>query len=241
MTPPDVLIAAARSDPSLAVLEGFHALKHAVRFGATIELAVTANVRAVVALCSELAPDVSESLISLLREIDEPSFARCAPRPPATGVVTVAVRPAVDIPAALGSAGTAVLLEDPRHHGNVGAVIRAAAALGAAAVLTTGDLDVWHAAALRGSAGLHYALPVATVKGIPDTTRPIVAFHPEGDSLSRGIPANALLCLGSERSGLSKAVLSRADYTVAIPMREGVSSLNLATAAAIALFAATTD
>ena len=52
------------------------------------------------------------------------------------------------------------------------------------------------------------------------------------------LPAGAVLAFGSERSGLDAALLARADAPLAIPMRPGVSSLNLATAVAITLYAA---
>jgi TrmH family RNA methyltransferase len=129
-----------------------------------------------------------------------------------------------------------VLLEDPRHLGNVGAVVRVAAAAGAAGVLTTGTRDPWDPAALRGSAGLHYALPVGRVDG-PPADRPLAAFDPEGEPLA-ALPAGAVLAFGTERHGLSAALRARADVRVAIPMRAGVSSLNLATAVAVALYAA---
>ena len=51
------------------------------------------------------------------------------------------------------------------------------------------------------------------------------------------VPARAVLAFGTERHGLSGELLERADGRIAIPMREGVSSLNLATSVAIALFA----
>jgi TrmH family RNA methyltransferase len=129
-----------------------------------------------------------------------------------------------------------VLLEDPRHLGNVGAVVRVAAAAGAAGVLTTGGRDPWDPAALRGSAGLHYALPVGRVDG-PPADRPLAALDPEGEPLA-ALPAGAVLAFGTERHGLSAALRARADVRVAIPMRPGVSSLNLATAAAVALYTA---
>jgi TrmH family RNA methyltransferase len=128
-----------------------------------------------------------------------------------------------------------VLLEDPRHLGNVGAVVRVAAAASAAAVLTTGARDPWEPAALRGSAGLHFALPVGRVDA-PPRDRPLVALDPEGGPLA-DLPADAVLAFGTERHGLSAALLERADARATIPMRPGVSSLNLATAVAVALYA----
>jgi TrmH family RNA methyltransferase len=149
-----------------------------------------------------------------------------------TGVLAVARRPAPRAP----GPGRVVLLEDPRHLGNVGAVVRVAAAAGAAAVLTTGTRDPWEPAALRGSAGLHFALPVARVEAPPDD-RPLVAVDPGGDPLGGALPADAVLAFGTERHGLSAALRARAEARVGIPMRSGVSSLNLATAVAVVLYA----
>jgi TrmH family RNA methyltransferase len=131
-----------------------------------------------------------------------------------------------------------VLLESPGDLGNVGAVVRVAAAAGAAGVLATGRHDPWHPAALRGSAGLHFALPVLQVEALPPTPRPLVALHPEGEPLGRmPLPDDAVLAFGTERDGLSRELLARAKRKLAIPMASGVSSLNLATAVAVTLYA----
>ena len=72
----------------------------------------------------------------------------------------------------------------------------------------------------------------------PRSERPLVAVDPDGDVLRvADLPPRAILAFGSERSGLSDALLARADARVRIPMRDGVSSLNLATSVAAVLFA----
>jgi TrmH family RNA methyltransferase len=228
---------AARRDPALAVLEGFHALKHALRFGAEVVEAVTPQPDALSRLAADLAPDVAAAIDEVAAEVPPDRFARLAPHPPPTPVVAIAVRPTVDAGAALRRPGRAVLLDHPNHLGNVGAVIRVAAAAGAAAVLTIGDRDPWHPAALRGSAGLHFAVPVAAVTAVPETDRPLAALDPGGERLAPGVLADtALLMAGSERHGLSARLLAAAATRVAIPMQPGVSSLNLATAVAVALY-----
>ena len=63
-----------------------------------------------------------------------------------------------------------VLLEDPRDLGNMGACVRVAAAADIAGVLSTGSHDPWHPDALRGAAGLHFALPVARLDGLEQST-----------------------------------------------------------------------
>jgi TrmH family RNA methyltransferase len=222
----DRLLAAARTDPGLVSLEGFHALKHARRFGADVLAAVTADPERLARLAAELAPELDVGTVATV------PAAALGPRPHPTRVLAVARRPPFD-PAALGP-GRVVLLENPRHLGNVGAVVRVAAAAGAAGVLTTGERDPWDPAALRGSAGLHFALPVGRVSA-PPADRPLVALDPAGEPLG-ALPDDAVLAFGSERHGLGGGLLARADLRVAIPMRHGVSSLNLATAVAIALY-----
>ncbi|MFD5819145.1 TrmH family RNA methyltransferase [Streptomyces sp. NPDC059618] len=228
------------SDDSV-LLDGFHALKHAVRFGASVRLAVTTDRGAALALADELAPDVRAALDGLLTEVPEPVFATLVPRPHPTSVAALAVRPsrAANLEALARAPRTApvVVLDDPRNLGNAGAVIRLAAGFGATGVVTTGTLDPWHPTVVRGGAGLHFATAVErlTVDGLPGG--PVFALDPEGEDI-RGtrLPDDALLAFGSERSGLSAELRSRADHLVSLPMRPQVSSYNLATSVAMTLF-----
>ncbi len=154
-------------------------------------------------------------------------------------VVAVARRPALPDPdTVLAGPGHVVLLEDPRHLGNLGAAVRVAAAAGAAAVMTTGRQNPWHPDALRGSAGLHFALPVYHLRAIRTGERELVALDPDGDPLTpTDFPRAAVLAFGTERDGLSDELLLRAQRRVALPMAPGVSSLNLATSVAATLYA----
>jgi RNA methyltransferase, TrmH family len=233
----------ARRDPELAVLEGFHPLKHALRFGAEILEVLTADADALARLAQELAPAERERMLTLAREIDPAVFDRLAPLAPSTGVMALAARPSVDPGAVLADTRPApvVLLEDPRDLGNMGACVRVAAAADAAGVLCTGTHDPWHPDALRGAAGLHFAVAVARVQLAHELSaldRPLLAVDPEGEPIEPAeLPPRALLAFGTERHGLSRELLSRADARVGIPMRDGVSSLNLATSVAAVLYA----
>ncbi|MCW2969136.1 MAG: hypothetical protein JWO23_263 [Solirubrobacterales bacterium] len=232
----------ARRDPSLAVLEGFHAFKHAVRFGATVLEAVTPDAAELARLSRQLAPDLADRIAAIAREIDPEVFLQLAPLAPSTGVMALAERRLVDPAAVLADQRPApvVVLEDPRDLGNMGACVRVAAAADAAAVLTTGGHDPWHPDALRGAAGLHYALPVARLQDVADLSgldRPLIAVDPDGEPLDpAALDPRAVLAFGSERRGLSDELAARADACVSIPMREGVSSLNLATSVAAVLY-----
>jgi TrmH family RNA methyltransferase len=230
----------ARRDPELTVVEGFHALKHALRFGAELVEAVATDPPALEAMAAELARDLEGRLAGQVEPVDKETLSDLVPLVPHTGVAAIARRPRVDPAATLADPAPqpAVLLEDPRNMGNIGACIRVAAAAGAAGVFTTGENDPWHPDAVRGAAGLQFALPVAKVDSLPVTDRPLLAIDPEGEVLApERLPARAILAFGTERHGLSGEVFERADARVSIPMREGVSSLNLATSVAIVLFA----
>ncbi len=248
----------ARRDSSLAVLEGFHPLKHAHRFGGTILETVTVDAAELARLTRSLAPDLAGVLEKGATVTPPRVFQRLAPVPPATGVIAIAQRPdqrpEVALPALLRRPGPApvVLLENPRRHGNIGAAIRVAAAVGAVGLVASGEHDPWHPAALVGAAGLHFALPVVwagklrfgkeaeskSEGGVFRGGRSLVAVDPAGEALRPGlIPDRALLAFGSEREGISPGLLAAADGHIALPMQPGVSSLNLATAVAAVLYA----
>jgi TrmH family RNA methyltransferase len=225
-------VSRARRTPEFVVLEGFHAIKHAIRFGGDIVGAWTADPDGVADLVQRLAPDVHIPV----EVVDLEALKRVVPR---GQIVAVARRPVQPDPdAVLAGPGQVVLLEDPRHLGNLGAVIRVAAAAGAGGVMTTGRQNPWHPDAVRGSAGLHFGLPVHHIHAMRTGDRELVALDPAGEPLAPAeIPAAAVLAFGAERSGLSDQLLARADRRVGLPMSAGVSSLNLATAVAATLYA----
>ncbi|MEO5510540.1 MAG: TrmH family RNA methyltransferase [Longimicrobiales bacterium] len=233
----------ARRDRDLVVLEGLHAIKHALRFGAVIDDMVTSSPHALNRLAGDLAPDLAAEF-GRARDIGD-AFNGLTTVPTRTPVIAIAKRPQFDVQTVFTAAGSGpiVVLDRPRHPGNIGAAIRVAAARGAAGLFTTGDSDPWHAAAVRGGAGLQFALPVGTISHLPATERQIVAVHPDGTELDpsgyghapSALPGPVFL-FGSERDGLSDEMLAAASRIVRIPMREGVSSLNLATAVAVILY-----
>ncbi|MCK1821405.1 TrmH family RNA methyltransferase [Streptomyces sp. XM83C] len=226
---------------SAVLLDGFHALKHALRFGAEVPVAVAVDRGAALALAGELAPDVRGPLEALLTEVPQAVYAALVPRPHPTGVAALAVRPsreaALERLRRLPRTAPVVVLDQPRNLGNAGAVIRLAAGFGATGVVTTGTLDPWHPTVVRGGAGLHFATAVERldVAGLPPG--PVFALDPEGEDI-RGVelPDDALLAFGSERSGLTAELRARADHLLALPMRPQVSSYNLATSVAMTLY-----
>ncbi|MFI8188524.1 TrmH family RNA methyltransferase [Streptomyces sp. NPDC085946] len=238
---PEPVTAWHRLAAGCVLLDGFHALKHAVRFGAVIPVAVTADRAAALALADELAPDVRGALEALLTEVPQAAYASLVPRPHPTAVAALAVRPsrADNLEKLAHGPRTApvVVLDNPRNLGNAGAVIRLAAGFGATGVVTTGTLDPWHPTVVRGGAGLHFATAVERLAVGELPSGPVFALDPEGEDI-RGLelPDEALLAFGSERSGLSADLRARADHLVSLPMRPQVSSYNLATSVAMTLY-----
>jgi TrmH family RNA methyltransferase len=217
-----------------------HAVKHAIRFGADLSALVGTDAEELERLAELLAPDLREHLAADLQIVSADTFAQLAPQAPRTGLMAIAMRPRVDLQALLRDPAPRpiVLLEDPRNLANMGACVRVAAAADVAGLLTLGTQDPWQPDALRAAAGLHYALPVARLDEASFGDRPLVAVDPEGDAfVPERMPSRAVLAFGSERYGISDRLWCRAVESVSIPMRAGVSSLNLATAVAAILFA----
>lgn len=165
------------------------------------------------------------------------------------GALASAERPASppDAGTVLADARTTLVLvlEAVSDHENLGALFRNAAAFGAGAVLLgerTGD--PLYRRSLRVSMGHVLRVPFARLHDIGQLRRAgfhVVALTPKHDAeslttfASTGNRRTALL-LGAEGPGLSDAWLDAADSRVRIPMASGVDSLNVAVAAAVALY-----
>lgn len=135
-----------------------------------------------------------------------------------------------------------LLLEDLQDPGNLGSVLRSAAAAGVDAVwLSKGCADAWSPKTLRGGQGAHFALPIvervelaAVAAGYSGRTL-AACLHGEPlyDLDLRGPTA---FIIGNEGAGLSPALLEAASLRYTVPMPGRVESLNAAAAAAISLF-----
>ncbi|MBB1261987.1 TrmH family RNA methyltransferase [Streptomyces alkaliterrae] len=223
------------------LLDGFHAVKHALRFGATPQALLVTDRAATRALAAELAPDLVDLLDALAEEVPAETLRGLLPRAHPTGVAALAHRRprAANLATlrALPRPAPVVLLEDPRNLGNVGAVVRLAAGMGATGVVTTGTADPWHPNAVRGGAGLHYATAVERVTLDEPPPGPLYVLDPEGEDLRDvRLPDDAVLAFGTERHGVSAGLRARADRLLALPMRPQVSSYNLATSVAMTLY-----
>ena len=119
--------------------------------------------------------------------------------------------------------------------GNVGSVVRSAAALAGGSVALGPDCaDPFGPRAVRASMGAVFTEPLVRA-GVAETPEPRVALVAHGGEPLDRLAGAATLCLGAERDGLPEEVLDRCDAQVTIPLRPGAESLNVAAAAAIAL------
>jgi len=139
--------------------------------------------------------------------------------------------------------GAAVFLEGVQDAGNVGTIIRTAAAFGAGqVVLDRQCADPWSPKVLRAGQGGHFALGVRQVDDLPDAIRrfggPVLCTVARGGRPLSDMALGGALgwAFGAEGAGLSPAVLGLAAEKVSIPMRPCAESLNVAAAAAICLY-----
>jgi TrmH family RNA methyltransferase len=125
--------------------------------------------------------------------------------------------------------------------GNVGTMIRTAAAFGWDFGFTTGTADPWSPKVLRSAAGGHFTLSVARVGSVADlegwglTTAAAVVTG--GDDPVTLAPGRYALLVGAEAAGLPREVIVSASVRVTVPMPGRTESLNAAVAAAILTYA----
>ncbi len=162
------------------------------------------------------------------------------------GVVGVAASIDVPLERALAGARLVVVLHEVRDPGNVGTIVRSADAAGADAVLLTGDaVDVHNGKVVRASAGSVFHLPIAVApldEALSSLRRGGLTVLATTGSADRTIDETDLTrptawLLGNEAHGLPAAVLAAADEAVRIPIHGRAESLNVASAAAVCLYA----
>lgn len=166
-------------------------------------------------------------------------FAQLSPVATPTGILALAATPQLPCP---GHPVFCLLLEDIQSPGNLGSILRSAAAAGVDAVyLSAGCADAWSPKTLRGGQGAHFVVPI--IEGA-DLLRVAAAFDGRtlatdlsGASLySMDLTTSVAFMIGNEGAGLSPGLLESASQRVRIPMPGRVESLNAAAAAAICLF-----
>ena len=173
--------------------------------------------------------------------VPEPLLAWASPVEQPQGILFTCAMPEVSVPARLTGGRYAVLdgLQDP---GNVGAVVRTAAAFSFDGVFLTGNCaDLWNPKTVRATMGAVFRLPVwnAAYDQVK-TCLSEAGLSLYGAALGKGCVSlekadlsRAAVAIGSEGSGLSGSLLALCDGRVQIPMDTRCESLNAAVAAGI--------
>jgi RNA methyltransferase, TrmH family len=162
------------------------------------------------------------------------------------GVVATVKRSSIETP--VPATGLVLALETIQDPGNLGTIIRTAAAAGASGLWISGDsVDLDNPKVLRASAGQWFRLAMAVSE---DLTATVQQSQAQGMQVIATLPSAtltywevdwrqpSLILLGNEGAGLSPALAAMADQQVKIPLSPGVESLNVAIAAALMLYEA---
>jgi TrmH family RNA methyltransferase len=235
------------------LLDGEHLVQEALSCDIRVEIAAFSDRHLANALSplARIAKDVkkrggrvvtvSEQVLAAISPVQQPSgvVAIARARPADVRVVMATI---TDLPLVLVLAG----LQDP---GNVGAIVRAAAAFGASGVVAIeGSANPFGWKALRGAMGGTFRLPVAargTLSEVLDSATELgvrlVAAVPRGGTPlpQLDLRAPTAIVLGGEGAGVPQATMAAVHETVTIPMQPPVESLNVAIAAALILYEAT--
>lgn len=183
-----------------------------------------------------------ESLVTL--KTDE--FERISTRDNPVGIAAIVRWAPIDISDLREGADALYLIaDDVRDPGNLGTLIRAADAAGAAAVIVRGGTDPGHPNALRAALGTTFQLPIATA----ESTERVLHWAGERGITTAATSARgevsvweieptfpAAVFVGNEGTGLPEDVVQRCDLSVRIPMFGTATSLNVSVAAGILLY-----
>ncbi|MCC7486862.1 MAG: RNA methyltransferase [Burkholderiales bacterium] len=168
-------------------------------------------------------------------------FARLSSVVAPTGVIAVirTPRPLAEPP----RAGACVMLEDVQDPGNLGSILRSAAAAGIGHVLlSTHAVNAWSPRVLRAGMGAHFLLGVyervdllAAARSRVGRVLALCQRAPQS-IYAADLRGDIAFVLGNEGAGISEALAAAAHARFSIPMPGGTESLNVAAAAAVCLF-----
>ena len=192
----------------------------------------------------ELIDRLAESTVEH-SALSEAEFRSAAETESPQGVLAIAEIPDRRLSALAGVTPLRLLvldaLQDP---GNVGTILRTAAALGAdATVALPGTVDLWNAKVVRAAMGAHFhhqALHVSVdqlFEFLDSESIPLWGADVNGTSVeSVAVPARLALAVGNEGAGLSSYLRERSSATISLPIARSTESLNVAVATGILLY-----
>jgi len=234
----------AREKHSLFVAEGVRAVEELLRAGLTLRGAIVAPQLVDAPRGAALRSAMAAASVEVL-EVSEKDFRSAAETESPQGVLAIGEIPPFSLQSLAPVLTTRLLLLDAvQDPGNVGTILRTAAALGASAtVALPGTVDLWNPKVIRSSMGAQFRHPSfhATTEEalsfLRDAGVELWGAEAGGEPLkSRDAPPKLAVVVGNEGAGLSAPVRSAATRLVSLPISAGVDSLNVAVAAGIILY-----
>lgn len=225
-----------RQSAGETLLDGIHLLQAFAAAGGTPSTVVVSDSGQ---KHDEVARYLEASAPRSLIELPDAMFEQLSTVKSPTGIIAVIAIPKASAPLV----GSCVVLDNIQDPGNVGAILRSAAAAGLRhAVVSHGSARAWSPRVLRAAMGAHFNMTIHDNVNVPEalasydgailTTE---ANAPE-TCWSKDLTGNIAWVLGSEGAGVTAEVRAIATGSVAIPIAPGTESLNVAAAAAICLF-----
>ena len=239
----------SREKNQLFVAEGVRAVEELLRSPLPITGALVAPQLEEAPRGAALATALRDKGVTV-EQVGSAEFASAAETESPQGVIAIAEVPNRSLDQVPRQhAGVVLILDAVQDPGNVGTILRTAAALGAlATVALPGTVDLWNAKVVRSGMGAHYKHLAfhgtwgdLDAFGARDGMR-VWATDAGGDVLSRDVrgPVPLLgLVVGNEGAGVSLEARSRAERVVALPLAPGNESLNVAVATGILLYTLT--
>lgn len=221
------------------VLEGEHLIAaFAQRHGAPDALLVTETF-----LGRPSARDLVERYAARTLVVPDPLFDEIAILPADVGMLAVV---GVPQPASSNQGEFCLLIDGVQDPGNVGSMLRSAAAAGVShALLSPQCAFAWSPKVLRAGMGAHFQLSLHEHVDLPAWSRAYrvgggrvaAAVSVGGDDLYRTDLSRPLaIAIGNEGAGITPALIEATNVRVAIPMPGAIDSLNAAAATAVVLF-----
>lgn len=176
--------------------------------------------------------------------LDDRLFGELDLLPSPSPVLAVVDTPRPLLPARLGEGGDIIVLDRVQDPGNVGAILRTAAAAGVQTLLTTpGTAACWAPKVLRAGMGGHFVMDI--VENVaPHALQALVTHLPLAGTVLQGgqslygtdLRSPLAWVFGNEGEGIAPALQEWLGLRLTIPQAAGVESLNVAASAAVCLF-----
>ncbi len=216
------------------VLDGIHLLQTFTAAGGVPEVVVVSD-----------SGQKRDEIAAFLRgareiiEVPDAMFEQLSTVATPTGVMGVIAIPKVTAPLS----GSCAVLDGVQDAGNVGSILRSAAAAGIQhAVLGTGSANAWSPRVLRGAMGAHFGMTIHDGVSVAEALRgfagAILTTEAQAPQTiyTTDLTGDVAWLIGNEGAGVSTAARAIATGSVSIPIADGTESLNAAAAAAICFF-----